>query len=211
MAVSGTMATLDEALAEARRAYTIRNPASEALHRRAQASMPGGNTRTALHFAPFPLYVARSEGVRIIDADGHDLLDALVEYTAGLYGHSHPVVVAEIQATLAGGLSNGAPGAADVELAELIVSRFPAVEQLRFCNSGTEANLYALTLARIVTGRRRVMAFCGAYHGGVLGMTGNAQMRVPFDWQLENFNNPDIAARIHGRGHSWPRSSSSRS
>ncbi|MFK8251252.1 aminotransferase class III-fold pyridoxal phosphate-dependent enzyme [Ancylobacter terrae] len=202
MALTGTTraAALQDALDAARRAYARRNPESAALHARAQASMPGGNTRTALHFAPFPLYAARSEGARLIDVDGHDHLDVLVEYTAGLYGHSHPVVVAEIEATLAAGLSNGAPGAADVELAELIAGRFPAAERLRFCNSGTEANLYALTLARIATGRGAVMAFAGAYHGGVLGMAGNAQMRVPFDWRIETFNAPDIAARIRQAG-----------
>lgn len=189
-----------QALAEARDDYAARNPESAALHERARAAMPGGNTRTALHFSPFPLYAAKSAGAWITDVDGHEYLDTLGEYTAGLYGHSHPVVVAEIEATIRAGISNGAPAASEITLADLIAARFPAVERLRFCNSGTEANLYALTLARIATGRGGVMAFRGAYHGGVLNMAGGADMRVPFDWLIETFNTPDIAARIRAEG-----------
>ncbi|TPE48037.1 aspartate aminotransferase family protein [Amaricoccus solimangrovi] len=192
--------SLAEALDTARDAYRARNPRSAELHAAARATMPGGNTRTALHFAPFPLYAARSAGARITDVDGHDYLDALGEYTAGLYGHSHPVVVEAVRETLAAGVSNGAPGPADVALARLIAERFPAVEQLRFCNSGTEANLYALTLARIATGRGAVMAFEGAYHGGVLNFGGGAAMRAAMDWRVERFNDPAIGDRIRAAG-----------
>ncbi|PZQ47294.1 MAG: aspartate aminotransferase family protein [Rhodovulum sulfidophilum] len=192
--------SLAEALEAARGAYAARNPRSAELHAAARATMPGGNTRTALHFAPFPLYVARSAGARITDVDGHDHLDALTEYTAGLYGHGHPVVVAAVRETLEAGVSNGAPGAADVTLARLIAERFPSVEHLRFCNSGTEANLYALTLARIATGRGAVMAFEGAYHGGVLNFGGGATMRAAMDWRVERFNDPAIGDRIRAAG-----------
>lgn len=200
MTTRTTKAPLDVVLAEARNAYVARNPRSAALHEEARQTMPGGNTRTALHFAPFPLYVAHSRDAQVTDVDEHDYLDTLGEYTAGLYGHSHPVVVAEIAATLRDGLSNGAPGRADVALAGMIVDRFPAVEQLRFCNSGTEANLYALTLARIATGRGAVMAFGGAYHGGVLNLGGGRSMRYPIEWLVEEFNAGDIGASIRQAG-----------
>lgn len=185
--------TLAEALEGARQLYAGSNPASRARFERAQLVMPGGNTRTVLHFSPFPLYMARSEGAYLHDMDEHAYLDVLGEYTAGLYGHGHPGIVEEIQRTAARGLSNGAPGEKEIELAELMCARFPALQQVRFCNSGTEANLYALTLARQVTGRQGVLAFRGAYHGGVLAFpSGPSSMNVPFEWTMASYN--DMAA-----------------
>jgi glutamate-1-semialdehyde 2,1-aminomutase len=179
-------------LAGAVEAYVARNPQSAALYASAQRVMPGGNTRSALHFDPFPLYVARSHEATIVDADGHAYLDVLGEFTAGLYGHSHPVVLKAVREMLDQGFSNGAPGANEIRLAELMCSRFPSVESIRFCNSGTEANLYALTLAKMATGRQKVLAFSGAYHGGVFVFgDGGHPMNVPFDWELARYN--DIA------------------
>ena len=83
---------LQSALAEARQAYIARNPKSFARHQEACDAMPGGNTRTALYNAPFPLTMVRGEGCRLWDADGHEYVDFLGEYTAGLFGHSHPVI-----------------------------------------------------------------------------------------------------------------------
>ena len=83
---------LQSALAEAKQAYVDRNPRSFARHQDACVAMPGGNTRTTLHNAPFPLTVVRGEGCRLWDADGHEYIDVLGEYTAGIYGHSHPVI-----------------------------------------------------------------------------------------------------------------------
>ena len=91
---------LQSALAEARQAYIDRNPKSFARHQEACEAMPGGNTRTTLHNAPFPLTVVRGEGCRLWDADGHEYIDVLGEYTAGIYGHSHPVIRAAIDRAL---------------------------------------------------------------------------------------------------------------
>jgi len=187
-------------LAGAAEAYAARNPKSAALYASAQRVMPGGNTRSALHFDPFPLYVARSHDATIVDADGHAYVDALGEFTAGLYGHSHPVVVNAVREALDQGFSNGAPGAQEVRLAELMCSRFPSVETIRFCNSGTEANLYALTLAKIATGRQKVLAFCGAYHGGVFVFAdGGHPMNVPFDFELARYNDVEGVEAIFER------------
>jgi glutamate-1-semialdehyde 2,1-aminomutase len=177
--------------------YAGRNPMSRALHDQACSCMPGGNTRSALYWAPFPLYVTRSEGCRVQDADGHEYLDVLGEFTAGLYGHSDPVIAEAVARTVAGGYSNGAPGTSEIQLAQLISQRFPSVTSVRFCNSGTEANLYALTLASIFTGRSKLMGFSGAYHGGVFSFAGGGSpMNAPYDWSLARYNDNAGAAEF---------------
>ncbi len=193
--------SLASALSGARERYMQRNPASGELYARAKAVMPGGNTRTALHFDPFPLYISTSRGAYIEDADGHTYLDVLGEYTAGLYGHTHPAIIEEIKATADRGMSNGAPGEGEIALAEAMRERFPSIDVIRFCNSGTEANLYALTLAKIVTGRDAILVFSGAYHGGVLAFGGGTSpMNVPFDWVVMPYNHRDIGQVIQELG-----------
>lgn len=178
-----------QAIEAAIQRYARRNPNSRTLHEQARAWMPGGNTRSALYWAPFPLYVTHSEGCRVRDADGNEYLDVLGEYTAGLYGHSDPVIAQAVARTVAGGYSNGAPGASEIQFAQLICRRFPSVASVRFCNSGTEANLYALTLARVFTGRKKLLGFSGGYHGGVFAFAGGGSpMNAPFDWTLAKFN-----------------------
>ena len=180
---------IEMAISELEHRYAAANPRSLALFQKAQASMPGGNTRTALHFDPFPLYVESSDGSKVTDVDGHIYIDALSEFSAGLYGHKQPAIVAAARRAIDAGASNGAPGKAEIDLAEVICARFPSIERVRFCNSGTEANLYALQLARHVTGRNKLMAFHGAYHGGVFVFSDveNA-MNAPFDWVFGKFN-----------------------
>jgi glutamate-1-semialdehyde 2,1-aminomutase len=138
----------------------------------------------------------RGEGARIWDADGHDYLDFLGEYTAGIYGHSHPVIVEAIREALDGGIVLGGPNRYELALAEAIVERFASIELLRFCNSGTEANLLALTLARIATGREAVVVFDGGYHGGVLSFRGGSSpLNLPFPFTVVPYNDCDAAVR----------------
>jgi glutamate-1-semialdehyde 2,1-aminomutase len=182
------------AVEEAKRAFSGRNPNSKALYARAQSVMPGGNTRSALHFDPFPLYVEESFGARIRDADGHIYIDALGEYTAGLYGHNDAMIRQAVHDALAKGVSNGAPGVGEIRLAEAICERFPNIEQVRFCNSGTEANLYALSLARAATKRGKLLCFSGAYHGGVFVFAGGGNaMNAPFEWTICRYNDVEAA------------------
>ena len=176
--------------------YADAHPASLELHRRAQRRMPGGNTRTALHFDPFPFYVERSAGAGLHDVDGHRYLDALGEFSAGLYGHAHPVIVEAIQRAAQAGGSNGAPGSAEIRMAELVCDRFPGIDKVRFCASGTEANLYALTLAVAATKRTKLVCFTGAYHGGVFMFAGGGSpMNAPFDWTVCRYNDAEAARR----------------
>ena len=107
-----TLANIDiaAALAEAEEQYRARNPKSLAHIEEACAAMPGGNTRSAIYVEPFPLTMASGEGARLWDLDGHEYVDFLSEFTAGLYGHSHPAIRQAIDAALDGGVNFGAQG-----------------------------------------------------------------------------------------------------
>ena len=145
---------LQSALAEARQAYVDRNPKSFARHQEACEAMPGGNTRTTLHNSPFPLTVVRGEGCRLWDADGHEYIDVLGEYTAGIYGHSHPVIRAAIDRALNHGWNYGGRNENEAKLAKLIADRMPSIDLVRFTNSGTEGNVMALAGARVFAQRK---------------------------------------------------------
>ncbi|TMJ46730.1 MAG: aminotransferase class III-fold pyridoxal phosphate-dependent enzyme [Alphaproteobacteria bacterium] len=144
------------ALLEAEELYQARNPKSLAQHRAACAAMPGGNTRSAIHVDPFPLTMVRGEGARLWDLDGHEYVDFLSEFTAGIYGHSHPTILRTIAAALEGGLNFGAHNATEARFATAICARFPSIDLERFTNSGTEANLMAVSAAVAITGRPKI-------------------------------------------------------
>ena len=185
-------ATLDAVLSAARDDYVAKRPKSKAAHEAATDFMPGGNTRSVLYHAPFPLRVVHGEGQNITDADGFSYVNMLGEYTAGLFGHSHPVIRRAIDAALDHGISLSAHGEGEISLARLICQRFPAIERVRFTNSGTEANLMAISTARVVSGRRKVLVFDGGYHGGLLYFAhGGIPINAPFPYVLAPYN--DIA------------------
>ncbi len=185
-----TNSDIASSVAEARAAYVARRPNSQALHEQARAVMPGGNTRSVLSYGPFPTAMARGEDCRLWDIDGHAYLDLCGEYTAGLFGHSEPRIQAAVAAAMAGGLNLAAVGEPEVRLARILCDRFASIELVRFTNSGTEANLMALTAARAFTGRDTIMAFRGGYHGGVLTfpLTGASRVTVPFPTVLADYN-----------------------
>ena len=159
--------------------------------------MPGGNTRTTIHQPPFPLTIVRGEGACVTDADGHEYVDLLGEYTAGLYGHSNAVIADAIRRALADGFVLGAPNRYEAVLAEAICTRFPSIDLVRFCNSGTEANLLALSVARALTERARVLVFAGAYHGGILLFaSGVSPLNPPYEWVVGEYNNVADAQRL---------------
>jgi glutamate-1-semialdehyde 2,1-aminomutase len=186
---------LDLALTAALDRYRARHPASARQLAEAATVLPGGNTRSVLYQTPFPLTMVRGQGCWLWDADGHRLLDALGEFTAGLYGHSAAPIRNTIVAALDGGISLSSHTLREVELAREIVRRFGSIELLRFTNSGTEANLLALAAAVAHTGRRKVLVFEGAYHGGVLSFgSAAASVNVPHDWLLAPYNDLEAAA-----------------
>ena len=187
-----TNADIASALIEAREGFVSRNGRSLAHHVEACAVMPGGNTRSVLFNAPFPLTIARGEGCRLWDADGHAYIDLLGEYTAGLFGHSNPIVRAAIDRALDAGLNLSGHGLMEAKLARVICERFPSIDLVRFTNSGTEANLMALATATVATGRRRILVFEGGYHGGILYFGGGGiAINAPHEWLLASYN--DVA------------------
>ncbi|KAH6656257.1 pyridoxal phosphate-dependent transferase [Truncatella angustata] len=197
-----------EAVTAAIRRFEEQNPASKKQHEVATSILPGGNTRTLLHTAPFPLSMKCGKGPYVWDEDGHKYVDFVGELTAGIYGHSHPVIREAIISTFDNvGLSLGSTTVQEQKFAELICARF-GLERLRFTNTGTEANLHALNGVKKFTGRRKVLVFCGGYHGAVLSFGDGkvAENNVDRDdWVIGKYNDieatrslikntPDLAA-----------------
>ena len=183
--------------------YVERNPRSAERQERAVKSMPGGNTRSILHFEPFPLAFERGEDAYLWSLDGDRYADFLGEFTAGLYGHSQAAILDAVRTALDRGLNFGGVNDLEPRLAELICARFPSVDLVRFTNSGTEANLMALALAVATTGRRKILVFRGGYHGGVLtfGET-PSPVTVPHQWVLADYDDVDgTQSLIREHGH----------
>jgi glutamate-1-semialdehyde 2,1-aminomutase len=138
---------------------------SEALHRAATALLPGGTSRLHYYYQPHPIYAARGLGCRLVDVDGVERLDFLNNFTAMLHGHADPDVNAAIIGQLQDGTAWSEPGEAEIRLAALLAERVPSLERMRFANSGTEAVMLAVKLAREFTGRAKLAKFEGHYHG----------------------------------------------
>jgi glutamate-1-semialdehyde 2,1-aminomutase len=130
--------------------------ASKDAHKRAKQVLPAGNTRSVLHSDPFPLVVRSAEGSKITTIDGVTLEDFVSDFSAGIYGHSHPTIEAAVQEALATGLSLGSITEKEAQLGENLTTRFPSLEKVRFCNSGTEANTFAIATAIAYTKRGKV-------------------------------------------------------
>jgi glutamate-1-semialdehyde 2,1-aminomutase len=191
------MEALQQAIADVRDRYVSANPLSMEADRRAEAYLPGGNTRTVLHFDPFPLTMVSGEGAELVDLDGHRYVDFVCEYSAGLFGHSEEKVKVAVRKAMDMGIALGAPTEYERRLAELLCQRFPGIDQIRFCNSGTEANIWAMTTARMLTGRSTFMAFEGAYHGGVIKFPhGPCPLNLPFDFVLADYNDTEGAEAV---------------
>lgn len=146
----------------------IQHPRSEKLYERACKVIPGGVNSPVRAFKAVggtPLFIKRGSGQHLIDEDGRTYLDLVVSWGALILGHSHPAVIAAITEASRNGTTFGAPCAAEVELAERIVSSYPGLEQVRFVSSGTEAVMSAIRVARAFTGRDLIVKFSGCYHG----------------------------------------------
>jgi glutamate-1-semialdehyde 2,1-aminomutase len=166
-AAKKTMA-LDDAVATAERRFTAANPQSQIRHERARLVLSGGHSRQTLYYSPFPLTIARGNGAFVTDLDGHEYLNLVGDFAAGVFGHQCEPIQRAVIETMRSGLSLSGPNTHEVEFAELISQRIPSMEQLRFCNSGSEACLFAAQLARHATQRPALMVFNGCYHGGFM-------------------------------------------
>ena len=134
----------------------------------AQRVIPGGVDSPVRAFRAVggePLFITRGEGAYLWDADGNRYIDYVLSWGPLILGHAHPAVVEALAEAAARGTSYGAPTALETELAELVIEMVPSVEMVRFVNSGTEATMTALRLARAYTGRHKIVKFEGCYHG----------------------------------------------
>ncbi len=145
--------------------YTRANPRSRAAFERATQALPGGLTHDVRALTPFLPYIARAQGAHKWDLDGHEYVDYAVGHGALILGHCHPAVVDAVARQVGLMTHPGANHLLEVEWAARIESLVPGAEMVRFTNSGTEATLLALRLARAATGRPKVLKFQGHFHG----------------------------------------------
>lgn len=148
-----------------KKTYADARPNSRRLHTEACKYMPGGDTRTATFFLPFPNFIKYGEGAYMYDEDGFKLLDFQNNYTSLIHGHAHPETVEAVREQIAKGSAYTAPFEKQIELSAILTQRFPSVDMIRYTNSGTEANMHALRIARAYTGKAKIIKTEGGYHG----------------------------------------------
>ena len=150
---------------------------SSELYSRALRVLPGGvnsPVRAMRAIGRDPIFVDRAAGGEIFDVDGNGYVDYVCSWGPLIHGHAHPQILEAVAEAASKGTTFGAPTAGEVELAELVTSRMPAVDMLRMTSSGTEASMSAIRLARAATGREKLLKFAGAYHGHVDGLLAEA-------------------------------------
>ncbi len=145
--------------------YEARTASSRRRDEEAQQYLPGGDTRIATYYAPYPTYMSRGQGCTLIDADGKEYIDFLNNYTSLIHGHAHPAVVEVAADQVMRGTVFGAAAEPQIQLARMITERVPSIDLMRFTNSGTEATMMALRTARAFTGKNVIVKIDGGYHG----------------------------------------------
>src|SRR5436305_7750984 len=156
---------VEEIVARKEAEFRIRTPGSQKIHKRAESSLPMGVSSSFQTIPPYPLFVDRAVGSHIWDIDGNVYVDFHLGFGSLLVGHAHPLLVEALREQLGKGSLYSLPCPDTVFLAEELVRRFAPIEQLRFCNSGTEATMDALRLARAHVGRDKIVKIEGSYHG----------------------------------------------
>ncbi len=173
---------MTQALDTARQEYARDNPASAAAFAQAKASgIAGGTNRASIFYSPFPLTFIDANAATATTADGQHVTDFLGNFTAGLFGFSpQPVIDAVSRAMANGHALGGAPNKMEAKVASALIDRFKAMEMVRFSNTGSEANTYAINTARAVTGRSKILMYEGAYHGAWIH-GGDLALDIPYE------------------------------
>jgi len=146
--------------------YASKTKKSRALYGRAKKVLPAGVSYGIRYFEPYPFFTARARGSKLYDVDGNEYVDFWLGHTALILGHSPPAVVKAVKKQLDNGTIYGTSHELEIALAEQVAKMVPSAQMTRFTNSGTEANMYAIRLARAYTGRDKVAKFEGGWHGG---------------------------------------------
>ncbi|KAF3936507.1 hypothetical protein ABW19_dt0200531 [Dactylella cylindrospora] len=197
--ISGSPRTLLlEGLSAAIDNYVVANPLSQSHHSFASLHLPGGNTRSVLYTSPFPLTFTRGVGNKLYSLDKHEYIDFLGEYTAGLFGHSNERIKTAIKDAVEDGWSFGGVGEWEAKLARHVCERF-GLDLCRFTNSGTEANLMALAVAKVITGRKKILVFSGAYHGSLLSFPSAdtpSPLNSPHEYIIAPYNDTTYLSTI---------------
>ena len=155
--------------------YTERTPTSARLFAEASQVLPGGDTRSITWFRPHALYADEGRGYELLDVDRNVYVDLLNNYTSLVHGHAHPAIAAAVRRQVEHGTAFAAAHRCQVRLARLLCERVGSVERVRFCNSGTEAVMVALRVARAFTGRPLVAKIEGGYHGSWDGVEASVE------------------------------------
>ncbi len=148
--------------------YLQQTPGSQQAFERASKVVPGGNSRQAGYWAPYPLTIKSAKGVWVTDSDGNQYIDLLNNYTAMVHGHAYGPITDAVVKQVQNGTCWAAINEAQTELAEQLTGRVSSIEQIRFTNSGTEAGILALIVARAATGRNKILMARGGYHGSLM-------------------------------------------
>ncbi|MEM3699610.1 MAG: aspartate aminotransferase family protein [Candidatus Bathyarchaeia archaeon] len=146
--------------------YISKTQKSKALYERAKRVLPAGVSYAIRYFEPYPFYVAKAKGSKLYDVDGNIYIDFWLGHTALILGHSPPAVVKAVKRQIENGTHYGTAHELEIALAEQVAKMIPSAKMVRFTNSGTEANMYAIRLARAYTGRNKIAKFEGGWHGG---------------------------------------------
>jgi len=145
--------------------FEKRNPKSKKLFEKALKYLPGGGTRNIAYFPPYPCFIDRGEGYYLYDVDGNQYLDVQNNMTVLLHGHGHPKITEALEKQAKRGTAHSAPLESQYKLAKILCDRVPSIEEIRFCNSGTEATMFTIRAARGFTGKRGIIKAEGGYHG----------------------------------------------
>ena len=145
--------------------YRQKTTKSAQLNAKAKHRLPGGDTRTATFYQPYPANMVRGRGCRLYDADGNEYIDMLNNYTSLIHGHAHPGVIEAARAQLENGSVFGSATEIQYVHAEHLCERVPSLDQVRYGNSGTEGTLFAMRAARAFTGKEMFIKMDGGYHG----------------------------------------------
>jgi len=146
--------------------YEAKTQKSKALYKWARNFLPAGVSYGIRYFEPYPFYTVKAEGSKLYDVDGNEYVDYWMGHGAHILGHTSPEVVKTVKRQIENGTHFGTAHELEVRLAEQVAKMVPTAEMTRFTNSGTEANMYAVRLARAYTGRSKILKFEGGWHGG---------------------------------------------